>query len=267
MSGRGRPILKLIGTVMTVPTLAFDVEPSRRKYRLRLARYKGVAEALVQFLQTAWAGRDDPVRLLDVGVGNGRTLRYCQAAAIDQRIAFHGVDNSTRRLANVHASWRWKLALGDVQKGLPYPDASFDAVVCEQVLEHLPDAPRVVGELVRVLAPGGLLIAGVPTFSAPLAFLRRNVVPVFDRLFGVKRDHVQVFTLGSFRRLLEGAGLTIQDARGFRLVSGGPLAFLEDYEWWYRLNRSVGRAVPGLCTEVQVLASKPAVAAAGRVAA
>jgi SAM-dependent methyltransferase len=45
---------------------------------------------------------------------------------------------------------------------LPFPDASFDAVVCQAVLEHVMDPPRVVAEMRRVLVPGGLLYAEVP---------------------------------------------------------------------------------------------------------
>ena len=46
---------------------------------------------------------------------------------------------------------------------LPFPDASFDAVVSNQVFEHIPDLGPVAAELARVLAPGGLLVAVFPT--------------------------------------------------------------------------------------------------------
>jgi len=45
---------------------------------------------------------------------------------------------------------------------LPFVDASFDAVVCQAVLEHVMDPPRVVAEMHRVLVPGGLLYAEIP---------------------------------------------------------------------------------------------------------
>lgn len=38
---------------------------------------------------------------------------------------------------------------------LPFPDASFDVVRCERVLQHLPDPARAVREMIRVLRPGG----------------------------------------------------------------------------------------------------------------
>jgi SAM-dependent methyltransferase len=45
---------------------------------------------------------------------------------------------------------------------LPFDDATFDAVVCQAVLEHVLDPPRVVAEMHRVLRPTGLLYAEIP---------------------------------------------------------------------------------------------------------
>ncbi len=45
---------------------------------------------------------------------------------------------------------------------LPFADGTFDAVVCQAVLEHVLDPPRVVAEIHRVLRPAGLLYAEVP---------------------------------------------------------------------------------------------------------
>jgi SAM-dependent methyltransferase len=45
---------------------------------------------------------------------------------------------------------------------IPVDDASFDAVVCTQVLEHVAEPERALAEFFRVLVPGGLLLATVP---------------------------------------------------------------------------------------------------------
>jgi SAM-dependent methyltransferase len=257
--------------------LAFGVEPAERAYRLRLARYQGLAEAVANFVRTHRPARGERFGLLDVGVGNGRTFRYCEALGLTDQMEFHGIDNSPRRLDKVYGGDRWTLSLGDAQEPFPYPAGRFDVVVCEQLLEHVTDPARVLADMSRVLAPGGLLVVGVPTFPGPLAFLRRTVVPRLDRLTGKKRDHVQAFSLASIRRLVARTpGLEVREARGFRMISGGPLRFLEDYRWWYRLNRALGRWLPRWCIEVQLLAARkpagvealpvPAEAAAARAA-
>lgn len=45
---------------------------------------------------------------------------------------------------------------------LPFDDASFDSVVCTQVLEHVPYPQSVVDEMYRVLKPGGSVLATIP---------------------------------------------------------------------------------------------------------
>lgn len=54
---------------------------------------------------------------------------------------------------------------------LTFPDSCFDAVVVSDVFEHLPDLPRALREIARILRPGGMLIS---TF--PFAFTRRTSV-------------------------------------------------------------------------------------------
>jgi SAM-dependent methyltransferase len=48
---------------------------------------------------------------------------------------------------------------------IPFPEGSFDSVMCTEVLEHVEDPARLIAEMLRVLRPGGTLLATVP-FSA-----------------------------------------------------------------------------------------------------
>ena len=49
---------------------------------------------------------------------------------------------------------------------LPFPDATFDRVICSEVLEHIPDDRGAMREILRVLRPGGTAAVTVPRFGA-----------------------------------------------------------------------------------------------------
>lgn len=232
-------------------------------YSLRLARYSGLEEAIATYA----AGRAslgetnrEPLNLLDVGVGRGRTFRYLEANGHDGGISFFGIDNSPRRLDGVFGADRWRLQRMDAEQGLSFRDDSFDIVVCEQVLEHLAEPGAAIREFSRVLRPGGLLVVGVPSFPPGIASIRRHIIPWFDRLRGHTRSHRQAYSLRTFVEMLHANGrFDVQAVRGFRFVSGGPLRPLERYRWWYRLNRSMGGRFPSWTTEIQVVAHRSAV--------
>ena len=48
---------------------------------------------------------------------------------------------------------------------LPFKNASFDAVINSEVIEHVSEAPQILDEMWRVLRPGGTLILGTPDYA------------------------------------------------------------------------------------------------------
>jgi SAM-dependent methyltransferase len=100
--------------------------------------------------------------VLDIGCGPGTTLELL-AAAGHRGI---GIDFSPALAANATAGDAAALA-GDAEH-LPLRAASADAALIECVLSALPDKPRAVGELARVLRPGGLLLLSDMTLAGCL---------------------------------------------------------------------------------------------------
>lgn len=92
-------------------------------------------------------------KLLDVGCGTG-WLAEC----FDD---YTGIDSSPEMVAAA-AEYGREVQLGDVDEALPFADASFDAVVLKDLLEHVADPVATVREARRVLKPGGLVFASSP---------------------------------------------------------------------------------------------------------
>ena len=68
-----------------------------------------------------------------------------------------------------HEKLKWTFA--DLNEPLPLPDASFDAIVAAEVIEHLENPRFVVRELFRLVAPGGTVIITTPNNEAFRSFL------------------------------------------------------------------------------------------------
>jgi SAM-dependent methyltransferase len=110
-------------------------------------------------------------RILDAGCGNGRYTRFLLRRA-DPDSLLTGFDYSRQMLHRARkrlGSDRPTQVAADLTR-LPYADASFDAIVCGWVLEHLPDPGPGLRELARVLRPNGrlLLMATEDTLTGAL---------------------------------------------------------------------------------------------------
>jgi ubiquinone/menaquinone biosynthesis C-methylase UbiE len=92
--------------------------------------------------------------VLEVGCGEGELAERMTADLAAQVIA---IDQSERMVELARARGV-DAFVGDVQE-LPFADGSFDVVVAAWMLYHVPDLDRGIGELARVLRPGGRLVA------------------------------------------------------------------------------------------------------------
>jgi SAM-dependent methyltransferase len=242
---------------------AYGVDPTRsERYSLRQARYQAIAEEFTRLIPE-FAERGERLKFLDVGVWNGISMRYIEPCDPQGVVEYHGVDLKLHHV--IHQPEKWaSLREGNLLHGLPFlPSNTYDLVICEQVLEHLPEVDGALATLSRVVKPGGLLILGVPIFPPGIDALRRHLVPRWDRLVGRKkaRGHLQAFSRASFvREVTAHCDVDVLASRGFRMISGGILRPLEQLRGWYRLNRTLGATLPGLCTEIQVVARKRAAA-------
>jgi SAM-dependent methyltransferase len=90
---------------------------------------------------------------------SGRFLNAgCGSRDINGFLRRHGVTTITRY--DIH-SGDPEVVIGPLSS-MPFPDSSFDSVLCNAVLEHVADADAAMRELARVVRPGGRIVVAVP---------------------------------------------------------------------------------------------------------
>lgn len=138
---------------------------------------------------------------LDVGCWDGEfTVKYATAAGADPAAAC-GLDFFEDMLATARARGICPARIDLESEKFPYADGRFDAVVCNQVLEHLKQIYLPLSEIHRVLKPGGHAVISVPNLAAlhnRLALLAGRQ-PFTIRIMG---PHVRGFACEAFTQLL-----------------------------------------------------------------
>ncbi len=86
---------------------------------------------------------------------------------------------------------------------LPFKDHSFDFIICNHVLEHIPNDTKAMQELYRVLAPSGTAIVQVPyDAKREITFEDNTITDQSERtrIFG-QYDHLRVYGMDYFKKL------------------------------------------------------------------
>lgn len=86
---------------------------------------------------------------------------------------------------------------------LPFSENEFDFIICNHVLEHIPDDTRAMSELFRILKPGGTAILQIPLDkNRETTFEDESVTDPKERarIFG-QYDHVRIYGMDYFKKL------------------------------------------------------------------
>jgi len=153
----------------------------------------------------------DGARVVDVGCGDGRHV--AEAARRGARAV--GVDYDADELARARArgqGLRIDFVVADAAR-LPFRDAAFDAAICTETLEHLPDDRAAMRELARVLRDDAPLLGAVPSHFTEL---------VYWRLSRGYRDapggHVRIYAPRVLFGRLAATGLRVESMRYLHFV-------------------------------------------------
>ncbi len=133
-----------------------------------------------QILPLATAHLTGCRRILDLGCGEGQLARRLAETTVggaDRRSApvpvaprlVVGLDLYRRQLDNAVSQGGGAVFVQAAGESLPFPNETFDAVVCCLVIEHAADPDEVLSEVARVVAPGGrfLLLVNHPVIQGP----------------------------------------------------------------------------------------------------
>lgn len=184
-----------------------ETDRVRRLYNDIAARYDaiiGFSEKLLFGDGRTWVCSQAHGDVLEIAIGTGRNLPLYPPG-----VRLTGIDISpgmldVARVRTVELGRAVDLRVGDAQT-LPFPDQTFDTVVCTLALCTIPDDRRAMSEAHRVLRPGGLLLL-LEHVRSPVRWVRlgeRVLNPLLVRWQG---DHL----LRDPEDYLEGEGFAIE---------------------------------------------------------
>lgn len=189
-----------------------------RDYLVEQLRDMAPHRAILRAVECKFMGRvplTPPV--LDVGCGDG----HFASIAYEQLPLDVGIDVFARDLRE--AAGRpgvYRAVMFASATTLPFANASFNTVVSNCVIEHIPDNDAVLREIARVLRPGGIFATTLPSERFPEFLLgatvfRRLGLPglaqAYGRFFNRISNHYHVVPPAEWRRRLAAAGLTVEE--------------------------------------------------------
>lgn len=169
--------------------------------------------------------------VLDMGAGAGRHSFEC----FRRGAALVALDYGFEELPPVRDMLRAMVAEGEAPAGslgtcvngdalrLPFPDATFDRIICSEVFEHIGDDTDAMTELHRVLRPGGVLAATVP------AWLPEKICWALSAEYHAPLSpggHVRIYTEEQLRTRLDDADFEVRESHRVHA--------LHSPYWWLR---------------------------------
>lgn len=136
--------------------------------------------------------------ILDAGAGECQFRKFCgHLNYVSQDFAQYTGEGNVGLQTG---SWdNTKLDIVSDITSIPRPDASFDAIMCTEVLEHVPDPVAALKELNRLLRPGGYLLVTAPfaslTHFAPYHFASGLSRFFYEHHLGQMGYHIEDLTL------------------------------------------------------------------------
>jgi glycosyltransferase involved in cell wall biosynthesis/SAM-dependent methyltransferase len=182
-------------------------------------------------------------RVLDLGAGSGRMSQLLHAGGF--RVDACDLEPDLFQFAPVECR------RADLAERLPYDDATFDGVVCVEVLEHVDAHERLFREVQRILKPGGVFLFTTPnvmSIKSRLSFLwtgfPHSFYPLEVGKLSPQQWHISGYGGNRYQFMLGLAGLELREIGCDKLsrtsVAFGWLAPWIKLRSWVRHRRATG---------------------------
>lgn len=152
---------------------------------------------------------NDRIRVLEVGCGSGATLAYIKKTFPNSYVCGIEYVSDVARQANKDLN----VICGDVENmNFNYPFASFDYIVCGDVIEHLKYPEQVLDKLKKYIKPGGHLLCSIPNLmhAAVIYNLLKGDFSYKDSGI-LDRTHLRFFTANEIIRMFDRLGFEIEE--------------------------------------------------------
>lgn len=194
-------------------------------YKARPKYYCGYRGELLPFLPL---GYQDARRVLEIGCGEGGFRKHfrssCEYWGVEPGVA--PAELARGRLARVLTA-TYREAEADI------PNASFDLIICNDVIEHMPDHDWFLCSIKTKLTPSGYLIGSVPNVRYIENLYHVFVCRDWDYAEAgiLDKTHLRYFTVTSLRRCLVEHGFLVDRLDGINSLFHSPPHKVRHYLW------------------------------------
>lgn len=179
-----------------------------------------------------------PRPLLDLGCGDGHFAQVV-LGTVDV-----GLDLDVAKLAEAAARRAYRCLDAGSATRLPFRDGAFRSVLANCALEHIPDLDSALGEVRRVLAPGGLFVLSVPNdvhndnLLGSRALARaglRRAAAAYREWFRRMQVHHHMYSADAWARRLAAHGFRVRSSRDYLSPRATVLLELGHFAGWHNV--------------------------------
>ena len=167
-----------------------------------------LSERCMHWLRALLRFKQPPARILDVGCAHGGFVALARWAGYDAT----GLELSPWVAEFARETFAVPMLQGEIEEqGLP--ENSFDAIVLNDVLEHLADPPATLACCSRLLAEDGVLLVQTPCYPEGVSYeeLEARGDRFLEMMNGMARQHLFLLGRRAVQRLLDGLGFAARE--------------------------------------------------------